>query len=196
MKVRGILAICCSVCLVACRDGSRSIPRLAEVASPTVLVSQVDSVLPCWNLKKNFSTKFFEEVVDSMLFVPLETTDISLLGVVGQVQKIGNRLVVVDTYKAQKILVFDMNGKFLHGIGAKGEGPGEYVSLNQVLITSEAICILDWLTLKYIRYDLEGNVLYEHKFQKELPEAVIQWDEHTFIGSYAGYFPRNPYQST
>ena len=195
MKVKGILAICCSVCLTAC-GGRVPVPQLVEVAPPTVSVSDADVALPRWNLKTDYSEKFFEEAVDSMRFILLETTDASMLGVIDQVQKIGDKLVVVDAFKAQKILVFDMNGKFLHGIGAKGEGPGEYVSLNQVLITSEAICILDWLALKYIRYDLEGNVLYEHKFQKELPEAVIQWDEHTFIGSYAGYFLRNPYQLT
>lgn len=196
MKVRRILTLCCIVCLLACRDRHGFNPRLAEAVPPTVLVSQVDNVLPCWNLKEDISTGFFEEAVDSMLFIPLETTDVSLLGMVHQVQKIGNKLVVVDTYKAQKILVFDINGKFLYRIGAKGEGPGEYSSLNHVLITSEAIYILDWLTWKYIGYDLEGNILYEHKFQKNVPEALVRLDEHTFIGSHAGYFPNNPYQLT
>lgn len=196
MKVRDILTVCYCVCLAACRGGHSPIPRLGEVTPPTVSVSQVDSILPRWNLTTNFSTAFFEEAVDSMLFVPLETTDTSLLGAVEQVQKIGNKLVVVDTYKAQKILVFDMNGKFLYNIGAKGGGPGEYASLNHVLITSEAICILDWLAWKYIRYDLDGNILYEHKFEKDIPEELVQLDEHTFIGSHAGYFPKNPYQLT
>lgn len=195
MKIRNILLVCGCMCLTAC-GGKGPIPQLAEVAPPTVLVSDVDGALPCWNLKNDYSENFFEEAVDSMYFVLLQTTDTSMLGVIDQVQKIGDKLVVVDAFKAQKILVFDMNGKFLYPIGTKGKGPGEYTSLNHVFITSETVSVLDWLTWKYIRYDLEGNILYEHKFQKNPPETLVQVDEHVFVGSHAGYYPDSPYQLT
>lgn len=171
------------------------VPRLIEAAPPSISVSPVDT-LPCWDLKSNLSTRFFEEAVDSMRFISLETTDESLLGMPMQIQKIGDRLVVVDLYKAQKIAVFDMTGKFLHTIGAKGNGPGEYNSLNDVVVNSEGVAVLDWLTWKYIRYDLEGKVLSEHRFQNGIPETIMQLDENTFVGSHAGYYPRDPYHLT
>lgn len=182
--------------LASCSDRYGSTSQLVKDASPTIEVSQVKGILPCWNLTTNPSTDFFEEAVDSMQFISLETTEKSLLGVINQVQKVDNKLIVVDAYKAQKILVFDMNGNFLYNIGAKGEGPSEYTSLNHVVITSQTVTILDWLTWKYIGYDLEGNILYEHRFQKSIPAALMQLDKNTFIGSHAGYFPTNPYQLT
>ena len=94
MKVKGILAICCSVCLTAC-GGRGTVPQLVEVAPPTVSVSDADVALPRWNLKTDYSEKFFEEAVDSMRFILLETTDASMLGVIDQVQKIGDKLVAV-----------------------------------------------------------------------------------------------------
>ena len=195
MKIKNILLVYCCVCLTAC-GGRGPVPQLVKVAPPTVSVYNADGALPCWNLKTDYSEKFFEEAVDSMSFVLLQTTDASMLGVIDQVQKIGDKLVVVDAFKAQKILVFDMDGKFLYSIGTKGEGLGEYTSLNHVLITSETISILDWFTWKYIRYDLEGNILYEHKFQKNPPETLVQLSEHAFVGSHAGYYPDFPYQLT
>lgn len=196
MIIKNILLSCSYVCLAAC-GGKGPIPQLVEAPPPTISVSNAGVALSCWNLKKtDYSEKFFEETVDSMRFVLLQTTDASMLGVINQVQKIGDKLVVVDAFKAQKILVFDMDGKFLHSIGSKGDGPGEYTSLNHVLITSETVSVLDWLTWKYIRYDLEGNILYEHKFQKNPPETLVQLSEHTFVGSHAGYYPDSPYQLT
>lgn len=196
MKIIRILIIGSYIYLTSCGNRYSSTPQLKKVDPPTVEVSQVVSALPCWNLNANLSTDFFEEAVDSMQFISLETTDASLLGIINQVQRVNNKLIVVDLYKAQKILVFDMNGKFMHAIGAKGEGPGEYTSLNHVVITPQTVTILDWLTWKYIRYDLEGNVLYEHRFQKSVPSTLMQLDDNTFIGSHTGYFSNNPYQLT
>lgn len=196
MKIIRILIVGSCIYLASCGNRYSSAPQLKKVAPPTVEVSQVESTLPCWNLNTNLSTDFFKEAVDSMQFISLETTDASLLGVIDQVQKVGNKLIVVDTYKAQKILVFDMNGKFLYAIGTKGEGPGEYTSLNHVVITPQTVSILDGLTWKYIRYDLEGNVLYEHHFPKSVPSTLMQLDNNTFIGSHTGYFSDNPYQLT
>lgn len=146
MSVKKIILELFCICLASCGSRYGSAPQLKKVAPPTMEVSQVEGALPCWGLTTNFSTDFFGEAVDSMQFISLETTEKSLLGVIDQVQKVGNKLIVVDAYKAQKILAFDMSGKFLYTIGAKGEGTGEYTSLNHVVITSQVITVFDWLT--------------------------------------------------
>ena len=160
---------------------------------PTVLVDTVNGKLPQWELSENLSTDFFSEEVDSISFIPLETNDSVLVGQVSGIFYLGDRLLIVDANKAQRIFVFDMQGKYQYSIGSKGEGPGQYASLNQVRVDKDTINVFDWMKWKYICYDIEGNVLYEHAFHKKMPEVLIRLENQTFVGAYAGYYEKYPF---
>lgn len=192
MNIKEVIVGLFCASLISC---SGYVPKLVPT-SPTILVTQPDSALIKWNLATDFSTNFWDESVDSMIFIPLETNEYSLLGGISQIQKIGDKLLLVDTDKAQKILVFDMQGKYLYNIGKKGEGPGEYTSIHQVKITPEGICVLDGMAWKYLCFDINGNLLYEHQFGKRIPSSLIRLANHTFIGSHAGYYEESPYHLT
>lgn len=63
----------------------------------------------------------------------------------------------MDRHKNQ-VLLFDRKGKFIHKIGKKGQGPGEYASLTDIAVDEEENRI--YLGgHKLICYDFEGNYM-------------------------------------
>lgn len=195
MDMRKIFVILGIVIFYSC-GSTNSNTQLVET-NPTIEIKETETQLLCLNLKSNYSTSFFEEQVDSMLFIPLETKEDVLLGTVTHIKIVKDKLLVVDANKSKRIFVFDMQGKFLYTIGGLGEGPGEYMSINQVLVSPEGnVNILDWMKWKYISYDINGNLLFEHSFKKKVPENIIKLNDTLFVGSHAGYNVNNPYHLT
>ena len=190
-----LVFVLCASSLISCTKGKVK-ARILD-AIPTVRIDEtINDSIPHWNLSSNFSVDFFEQEIDSMCLISLQTTEESLIGKISGLYLIENKLFVVDANKAQTIFVFDLQGNYLYQIGSKGEAPGEYSSINQVTVTHEGIAILDWLKWKYISYDLEGNLLFEHTFRNKTPERILRLDEHTFIGSHAGYSEKYPFHLT
>jgi len=66
-----------------------------------------------------------------------------------KVDKNGN--VYALDYKLTKIFVFDKNGKFLHSIGKKGEGPGEYKNAYSFELIDDTIIVPDMGKFHYFK---------------------------------------------
>lgn len=174
--------------LFLCSCGKQSDGRkYNEYVKPTLEVTSVDT-LDSWNLTTDFKTTFFEDEIDSIRFIRLETNDSILLGSVSAIKRVGDKLIVADYSKSQQILVFDMFGRFLYRIGAKGNGKGEYTSINQVDFTDNGVCVLDWLTQRIYYYDWNGEFVKERSTMYSKPHKFITLNEQTIIGTYAGYF--------
>ena len=94
----------------------------SAVTSPDVL--EVDL------LDIDVDTVAYSVFVDSIEYIPLETTDECLVGEVTDLALAGNRLFVFDA-KQQEVWSFDRSGKYVGRIGRQGEGPGEYVAIDQ-----------------------------------------------------------------
>lgn len=97
------------LCMVACQSQSSKIDD-----NPI----QID-----WD---NTSVSDFD--VENVEYIPLETTDNSLLGSVGKVLFRNNCFYVLDKMSGG-VYVFDRKGKFLSSIVKPGEGPDEYIEL-------------------------------------------------------------------
>jgi len=72
----------------------------------------------------------------------------------------------------EKILLFDINGKFICSIGSKGQGPGEYISIKNVSIDENNKILFINARKKIICYDLNGNYLKEF-FINQKDELII-----------------------
>lgn len=60
-----------------------------------------------------------------------------------------------------EVLCFDQSGKFLHKISAKGNGPGEYTSIQDFLVNpaEKSIEVLSMQMQKVLKYSYNGNYL-------------------------------------
>lgn len=100
------------------------------------------------------------EIVDSIRYVPLETTDLSIFGSVDKliVTDKGEYL-IADKEITSALYLFDADGRFLKKIGNKGEGPEEYIGLEDVTYYNRNIFIWDSKGRKILKYTMEGDVV-------------------------------------
>ncbi|GHT64852.1 hypothetical protein AGMMS50239_23330 [Bacteroidia bacterium] len=98
--------------------------------------------------------------------VQLETTDNSLLSEIYQMEIFENHIYIFDK-KMKSIKKFDLKGKYIQDIGALGNGPGEYLSINAFYIhpQHQVINIFDPLKQSVHRYGLSGNFIESIKFE-------------------------------
>lgn len=64
-----------------------------------------------------------------MEYIPLETTEQSLIGEISKIIYKNERFYILDKYQSRSVLIFDRNGKFVSSINKVGEGPGEYIEI-------------------------------------------------------------------
>jgi hypothetical protein len=75
----------------------------------------------------------FKEIFSKAEIIPLETVDSSLIVWIKKVVPVGDELYIHDDW-ANKLHVFDKNGKYKHKIGRRGQGPGEYLNMQDCIV--------------------------------------------------------------
>ncbi|MCM1451917.1 MAG: 6-bladed beta-propeller [Clostridium sp.] len=104
------------------------------------------------------------DALDDLRLIKLEPSDEALVGV-GKVWTNGRRLFIYDNKVVKQ---FDMDGKFLGAVGARGNGPGEYtIAPYDIYVDEEAgrICMLQYMSDKIMCYGIDG------KFVEDIPLA-------------------------
>ena len=114
-----LILFVCLLFLAGCRQTNRN-PKAIDY-------KQVDAVktIKIDDIDENSVLKF-SEIYDSMRFIKLETLDNCLIGYIDKIIATKDKFIILDSYKAKAIFVFDSNGTFLNRIGKNGYGPDEY----------------------------------------------------------------------
>jgi hypothetical protein len=107
-------------------------------------------------------------MIKSVRYIPLETTEQSLIGKwITKIKKINNKYYVACDRK--ELLEFDENGSFVRKIGRVGGGPGEYVELCDFDVFENGnVLIVNGQQL--IFYDSEG------KYQNAATLEFMPWN--------------------
>lgn len=100
-----------------------------------------------------------DEVIDSIRFVKLETTEKSLIGNIDNIFFVDSTIVVFDEFVTNSANLFDLNGKFKKRLSNKGNGPKEYLKISDLFIDKNRIGIKDNLKSRILFYDCDGNYL-------------------------------------
>lgn len=113
-----------------------------------------------FQLKEGEHLMNLSEIVDSIVYIPLETTDRSLLGEIDQVLLTeSGEYLIADKVISSTLLLFAADGKFIRQIGTKGEGPKEYAAIEDVAYRQGKVYIWDSTGRKVLEYNLKGEVL-------------------------------------
>ena len=143
-----------------------------------VLTAQEKVTVPVIDFGKDLPEKVLklDEVAD-IKFVPLQTTDESLIKSINGVSMNSSRIIVTDKMQHQ-IFVFDNNGKFLNKISKRGNGPEDYQSITQACVDFDAdrVYIWDYAVLGRIKvYSLDG------KYIKQINVGNLPWPDQMYV---------------
>lgn len=133
-------------------------------------------------IKKIF--EFTPEMSDSYYYVPLETTENSIIGNIDRVLRHDDRIFILDREKARSVFCFDGSGNFLFRLGKLGRGPGEYPDLLDMVLDPIAnhIGILGEDVI--IWYNIQDGIYsgQDTKFDNFMVDRVSMYDSNTLIG--------------
>jgi hypothetical protein len=104
-------------------------------------------------------------------YIQLETSVESLIGEIRQIKIKNGIIFILD--RTPNILMFDMSGRFIRQIGRIGQGPGEYITILDFLVSDSAIYTMDRIQLKMIKYDLNGRVLIEKRMTSQPDKFAV-----------------------
>lgn len=127
------------------------------------------------------------EVIDSIRYIPLETSSDNLIGSVNKLIPLGDKIIVMDNDNSNAIYVFDNQGKFLVQIARRGVAPGEYVSLGSVAADEEGnrIFIYDGSARNLLIYSLDGEYMGQERIDFVVHE--IEYIGNDRLACYSGY---------
>lgn len=94
----------------------------------------------------------------------LEVTEYSLINEITHLELFNDSIYICDK-KENKMLVFDINGKYSHSIGKRGNAPGNFLSVSTFYINPEnrTIHLIDPLKSTVHCYNLNGHYLHSRK---------------------------------
>lgn len=124
------------------------------------------------------------DLIKSAEFIPLETTDASLVGEIREVIIWKDEIIIWDNANF-KLLRFGRDGRFKNLIAEPGLSPGQYQALNDIYfdtLTTTLHC-LDPATQKVRVFDLQGNFLrYGFSFEEHqlTPMSMRFFDEKVY----------------
>ena len=113
------------------------------------------------------------EITEEVAAVELELTDKSMINpdFIRRILIAENNIIIAESNVggSSKILVFNKNGKFVHSIGAKGQGPGEFNVIQNIAFdeSTKRLFIVNFGPNKIICYHLDGKFLKETRLDHE-----------------------------
>ena len=129
------------------------------------------------------------EDIAEVRYVPLETTDQSLIQGIHKMATSDDKIVICDLVQ-NTIFIFDKDGHFINSINKEGPGPQDYSSIQNFAVDfkKEEIYICDYpLKYRILAYSFDGEFIRESKLdQKIWPSILYNYDENHLI-AYDNY---------
>jgi hypothetical protein len=157
-------------------------------------ISTSSKSLTILNLENSLEQK--REIVNlssickSVSYIILETNPNCLIRHIMKVLKDDQLLFILDL---DKLLVFDITGKFINQIGTKGRGPGEYGDPFDFCINpvKKEVYVLDISINKILVFDYSGKVIKDHR-------CIVPYQKIGFVdnANLAGLIPTHIINTT
>ncbi len=111
-----------------------------------------------WNDK---TPGLVSSITEDIKYIPIETHPDGLFSGNSPLKIIfkNDRILIFDKRRANALLMFDMDGRFLQKIGKRGSGPGEYNVLSSYTADDNYIYLLDASKSMVLTYDYKGNYI-------------------------------------
>ncbi len=158
-----------SLCMMACIGMASCTSKQPQEAIPDNLPY---TVIPFEKGVENEKQVKLSDIAEKITFVPMETTDASLLNKVRANNIISvNGTIVIPCFN-MGAFAFDESGKFIAPISRKGQGPGEFTRFLSVAGNSDRNLIYVKSSRKMIAFRPDGTFVNEYK----VPGIGLPWE--------------------
>ena len=154
------------------------------------------NVIPLASAVGKYNILNLSDYVSEIKYIPLETNDSVLIGEIRQINYENEKILIGD--HTGNCYLFNNNGKFIRKIGKRGQGPNEYLFLNQAIIHENLIYLKD--AVKMLIYDFNGSLVDNINLRSNgIPAEyrclkILPLKNNTFIMDVAimgnGYYPK------
>jgi hypothetical protein len=136
------LLLCCVAFIYGCKEN---------------VTTQYDSMQVEIEWGKNDQI-LLSDIVDSIAYIPLETTDKSLIGRIDKVVCSDDYVYILDAEVSTSIFVFDYSGRHISVINDIGKGPGEFMKITDFCCNNKGeVFVYDAGLNKVIRFGISGK---------------------------------------
>ena len=123
---------------------------------------------------------YFSHLFDSIKYIILDNSDDCLIGNIDKILFHDHIFYVLDR-KQHTLLVFSETGQFLWKINKRGNGPGEYRSLQDFDINQNKLYLFDPRS-KVLEYDLNGMFVKSYS-EKTYGNSILVDNERFYIST-------------
>ncbi|MDR0538748.1 MAG: 6-bladed beta-propeller [Tannerellaceae bacterium] len=116
--------------------------------------------------------------------------NIDILGGISSINFIDDKYFVIATEKPSEIFIYNINGRQIKKIDKNGDGPYEYITPSIIRTCENKIYVWCKAQLKLIVYDIEGNGLGEHRFDRAINNFIPY---NNFVSMYVIGDYRKPF---
>ena len=189
MKKLKNLSLCMAacVCIVACTSKQQQDNTVVDILPYTVI--------PFEKGVENEKQVKLSDIAEKITFVPMETTDASLLNKVRANNIISvNGNIVIPCFN-MGAFAFDENGKFIAPMSRKGQGPGEFLRFTCVAGNSDLNLIYVKDARKLMAFRPDGTFVGESRTPGALLwETSIVMQDSITLSSLINYTGQRPYR--
>ena len=158
-----------SLCMMACICIASCTSKQQQ---ETVVNNLPYTIIPFEKGVENEKQVKLSDIAEKITFVPMETTDASLLNKVRANNIISvNGTIVIPCFN-MGAFAFDESGKFIVPISRKGQGPGEFTRFLSVAGNSDRNLIYVKSSRKMIAFRPDGTFVNEYK----VPGIGLPWE--------------------
>lgn len=118
-------------------------------------------------LERNIEVAMFNSssMIDDYQLIFLETNENCLIGEIKKVYLTDSLIFILDSFRTNKLLLYDKKGKFIKQISKRGGGPGEYTEVTDFYFdkTNKHIIIFDQFKSSLMYFSTQGEFLKSKK---------------------------------
>ena len=153
-----------------------------------------NTVFPLGSLIDGAAIIHIDSLFDELFCIKPELTENSIIAQYSKIIIKDSMLFIMDNSKSnQAIFVFDMKGKYLFNINKRGQGSGEYRSIDDFYVDNKTktIGLLDHSQI--LRYDYSGNFLGKLDLRRHYIHNIVGVDSLIYTYGYAQCSTKNCY---
>ena len=127
------------------------------------------------------------DLVENVEYIPLETNDNCLIGVVTRYD-VSKNYILVYCGKSKSVYLFRRNGDFVRQISSLGQGPEEYIGIYDVFIDENKNELILCTHLKQLFFNISGKFLRKADFLLNQTPLWIYYNNQFLSGTPSGIF--------